>query len=150
MKHLHEIRTINHNIKHLFDIVLDIESYPEFLPWVTSAVIVSRETQSITADLTASFAGVVKSYRSNVDFEYLGENAWITAESHNGLFRSLMTKWSFRSINGQSTEVDFTIEFELFSKIMTNLVGPVILDAQKKIIAAFELEAKKRNNNANK
>ena len=140
MKHLHEKRTLPHPMRDIFNIVLDITSYPKFLPWVTDATIISSSHGQITADLTVSFASVTQCYRSNVTYEIANDKAYIQAESHTGPFKHLLSRWDLAQ-DGENTIVEFGLEFELKSKIMTNLVGPVIIEAQKKMISAFEKRA---------
>ena len=140
MKHLHENHTIPYKLHTIFNLVLDISSYPQFLPWVTDATIISSGPNQIIADLTVSFASVKQCYRSNVTYELGPNKAHIQAESHTGPFKHLLTRWNLTQ-EGENTLVEFTLEFELKSKIMTNLVGPVIIEAQKKMINAFEKRA---------
>ena len=141
MKNLDEKRILDYKIQDLFDLVMDIESYPQFLPWVSDAVIISSGKNHIIADLTASFASVKQCYRSNVTYELYDNKAYIQAESHTGPFEHLLSRWDLTS-QREKTLVEFTLEFELKSKIMTNLVGPVIIQAQKKMISAFEERAR--------
>ncbi len=140
MKHLNEKRTLPHPMRDIFNIVLDITSYPEFLPWVTDATIISSSHDQITADLTVSFASVKQCYRSNVTYECNDDKAYIQAESHTGPFKHLLSRWDLVQ-DGENTIVEFGLEFELKSKIMTNLVGHVIIETQKKMISAFEKRA---------
>ena len=137
MKHLHEKRTLSHPMRKIFDLVLDIASYPEFLPWITDSTIITTKSQHILADLTVSFASIKQCYRSNVTYEITDHKAYIESQSHTGPFSHLLSRWDFTK-DGNNTIVEFTLEFELKSKIMTSLVGPVILETQKKIITAFE------------
>jgi len=140
MKHLHEKRILDHTIQDLFNLILDIESYPQFLPWVSDATVISSHDNYIMADLTVSFASVKQCYRSNVTYALENDKAYIQAESHTGPFKHLLSRWDLKS-EDDKTFVEFTLEFELKSKIMTNLVGPVIIQAQKKMISAFEERA---------
>ena len=146
MKHLHEKRILKYSIQELFDLVIDIESYPKFLPWVGDAVIISHEPGKIIADLSVHFGGFKQTYRSNVTYENDGEKAFVEAESHTGPFKHLKTRWEFQKITN-ATHVDFTLEFELKSKLMTNLVGPVIIEAQRQMIEAFEKRLKEKYGN---
>jgi coenzyme Q-binding protein COQ10 len=141
MKQLYEKRHLHHHsMQHLFKLVLDISSYPSFLPWVTNATIIASTPGQMTADLTVRFASLTQSYRSNVTYEYTNDKAYIEAESHTGPFKHLFSRWDITQ-DGTDTIIEFLLEFELKSKLMTNLVGPVIMEAQKKMIAAFEKRA---------
>jgi len=141
MQHLNEKRILNYKMQDIFDLVMDIESYQQFLPWISDATIISRADDNIIADLTANFASVKQSYRSNVTYNLSEHRAYIEAESHTGPFKHLLSRWDLTS-NEDKTLVEFTLEFELKSKLMTNLVSPVIMQAQRKIISAFEERAR--------
>jgi len=140
IKHLNETRILDYSIEDLFDLIINIESYPEFLPWVSDATIISSNDNHIEADLTISFSSLKQCYRSNVTYEISDDRAYIQAESNTGPFQHLLTRWNLVS-EGEKTIVEFTLEFELKSKIMTNLIGPVIIKAQKRMIKAFEERA---------
>lgn len=140
MQHLNEQRILNYKMQDLFDLVMDIESYPQFLPWISDATIISSKDNNIIADLTANFASVKQSYRSNVTYKLSTDSAYVEAQSHTGPFKHLLSRWDLTA-NEDKTLVEFTLEFELKSKLMTNLVSPVIMQAQRKIISAFEERA---------
>lgn len=167
MKYLHEKSILPYNIRDLFDLVIDIESYPEFLPWVSGATIITQEIDKITADLTVNFGGFKQSYRSNIICEMATYEAYIEAESHTGPFKHLRSRWDFQQSkeasnnsqqsnsimlsggssgdkSGYSTLINFTLEFELKSKLMTNLVSSVIIKTQKQMIDAFANRAKEK------
>jgi coenzyme Q-binding protein COQ10 len=127
--------------KELYDLVADIESYPSFLPWCSSARILERENNVVLADLMIDFKGVHGKYTSRVILdEEAGE---ISVELAQGPFKHLYQGWKFIPCH-QSTLVEFDIDFSMRSKIMEKIVDMVFESMCAKMMNAFEQQAHKR------
>lgn len=132
-----------HTTKQLFDVVSDIESYPEFLPWCTAARIIKKERDALTAELVIEFSPMHYTYVSEVNMDSpLGENSEcvIDVKLIRGPFTALNNKWSF-SPSGDGCQVDFSIEFEFSSPMLQKMIGLVFEKAVKKMTAAFQNRA---------
>lgn len=125
--------------KQLFDLVLDIESYPEFLPLCTKAQIISRDQTGIIASLTIAAAGMEKTYQSFVTFT---ENT-ISAKAIDGPFKYLYNHWQFSPRDG-GTMVEFTVDFELESFLLSKLMDVLLSKVYQEILAAFEQRARQQ------
>ena len=62
-------KIINYNANDLFNIVLDIESYPEFIPWCSNAEIISKKKNNLVADLIIRYKYFNETFRSYVYFQ---------------------------------------------------------------------------------
>lgn len=141
MHSFRESRVIPYDVEFIYKIIMDIESYPEFLPWCSSATIVSQQGNSICADLTVNFKGISDSYRSQVSSQKIESGYEIKATSNTGPFQRLENVWRIKSLNN-GTKVEFSIDFEFKSRILNMVIGMFFSAAVEKMIAAFETRAK--------
>ena len=129
--------------KNLIEMVLDIEKYPEFVPWCLSGKIHTKidkgNTLEITADLTIGKSFFNETYKSFVIYDKSAESIHVT--NIGGPLRHLENKWNFRQ-TGDSSEVDFHVDFELKNKILNILMIKAFDLGLKKIADAFEKRAK--------
>ncbi len=137
-----ETRLMKHDADLISTIVMDIEKYSDFLPWCTSAIILSKSENIITAKLEVSFKGVSESYVSRVEKIQNLDHCLITTEAISGPFRYLKNSWHIKQLENAS-EVNFSIDFEFKSTILDMVIGLIFSAATKKMIAAFEDRANK-------
>ncbi len=126
----------------MFDLVIGVEHYPEFLPWCVATRINSKNINNssgeMSADMAIGFKSFRESYTSKVTFEKPSvENpGHIHVVDSNGPFKRLETDWIFSQADVGS-EVEFNIDFEFRSKMMETLIGKVFNDATKRMVDAF-------------
>ena len=128
--------------KNLIDMVLDIEKYPEFVPWCLGGKIHTNidkgNTVEITADLTIGKSFFKETYKSFVIYDKSNDSINVT--NIEGPLKHLENKWNFRQ-TGDSSEVDFHVDFELKNKILNILMIKTFDLGLKKIANAFEKRA---------
>ena len=117
------IKKIPCSKKNLIDMILDIEKYPEFVPWCLKGKINTKidkgNTIEITADLTIGKSFFSETYKSFVIYDKSNDSINVT--NIEGPLKHLENKWIFRQI-GDSSEVDFHVNFELKNKILNVLM----------------------------
>ena len=122
--------------------VLDIEKYPEFVPWCLDGKIHTNvdkgQTIEITADLTIGKNFFKETYKSFVIFDKSSDSILVT--NIEGPLKHLENKWFFKQ-NGENSEVDFHVDFELKNKILNMLMIKTFNIGLKKIAEAFERRA---------
>ena len=122
--------------------VLDIEKYPEFVPWCLNSKIHSKEKKDnfikIIADLTIGKSFFRETYKSLVVYDKSIETIHVT--NIEGPLKHLENKWSFKDL-GDSSEVEFHVDFELKNKILNLLMIKSFDIGLKKIADAFEKRA---------
>ena len=123
------------------EIILDVENYPQFLPWVGSGKILTKNNDNFVAELDISFKGFSESYESLVKHHKSGGVYYVDVEAISGPFRNLTNKWQVKAVK-DGCIVDFFIDFEFKSKILDMVVGMVFTIATEKMIHAFEERAK--------
>ncbi len=126
----------------LIEMVLDIEKYPEFVPWCLGGKIHTNvdkgKTVEITADLTIGKSFFNETYKSFVIYDKSSDSIHVT--NVDGPLKHLENKWFFKQ-NKENSEVDFHIDFELKNKILNMLMIKTFDIGLKKIADAFEKRA---------
>jgi len=126
----------------LINMILDIERYPEFVPWCLNGKIHKKDDKidmiEIEADLTVGKKFLNQTYKSHVT--YYKEKGKIIVNNIGGPLKYLKNEWEIREINNQ-TEVNFKIDFEI-KNIVYNMIMTKSFDQGLKNIAdAFEKRA---------
>ena len=128
--------------KNLIEMVLDIEKYPEFVPWCLEGKIHSKidkgNTIEITADLTIGKSFFKDTYKSFVVYNQSEDSIHVT--NMDGPLKHLENDWFFMQ-DGASSEVKFQVDFELKNKILNVLMIKFFDSGLKKIADAFEKRA---------
>lgn len=140
-----EVGEFNCSPDQAFHIVIDVEKYPDFVPWCKAVYIKEKADNKMIVDLMASFYGVKGSYTSEVTsllYDEMNEG-WIKAVSSNGIFKHLYNEWRFISLSENITMVRFYIEFEFKYESFSTLLSSVYKHTQSKIISAFKERAER-------
>ena len=128
--------------KNLIEMVLDIEKYPEFVPWCLDGKIHDKiykgDTIEIKADLTIGKSFFKDTYKSFVIYNKSEDSIHVT--NIDGPLKHLENEWFFRQ-DGDSSEVEFHVDFELKNKILNVLMIKSFNLGLKKIADAFEKRA---------
>ena len=137
-----ETRRLPYTARQMYDLVADVERYPEFLPWTTGARIRSVEDkggyQEMLADLVVSFKLFRETFVSRVRlFEAEGriETAYI-----EGPFKRMNSVWGFRDVPG-GVEVSFSTDFEFRNRLLQGAAGMFFQQAMQQVVRAFERRA---------
>lgn len=133
MPQLEEHQILPYSPEQLFALVLDVEKYPEFLPWCRAARVIERSENEMLAELVISFAHVTESYVSRVRWQ---EPETIDVELVKGPFHHLTNRWRFKATS-EGTAIDFFVDFAFKSKILHKLIGSYFAKASQKMVGAF-------------
>ena len=122
--------------------VLDIEKYPEFVPWCLDSKIYEKkdkgDTVEIIADLTIGKSFFKETYKSFVTYNKSTDTIYVT--NIEGPLKHLENKWFFKDL-GDSSEVEFQVDFELKNKILNLLMNKSFDLGLIKIADAFQKRA---------
>jgi coenzyme Q-binding protein COQ10 len=141
-----EQRVLPYTPEQMFDLVADIERYPEFLPWCLAARVRERKGDEITADLVIGFKMVRERFTSRVTLDRPGRR--IDVAYSEGPFRHLNNHWIFEPCDGNRCRIDFFVDFEFRSAMLQRLIGALFNEAVRRLVAAFESRAKQLYGNA--
>jgi coenzyme Q-binding protein COQ10 len=132
-----EKRVLPYTPTQLFDLVADIERYPEFLPWCKAARIRRREGNFLVGDLVIGFRMVKERFTSQVT---LDRPRCIDVSYTHGPLRYLNNHWIFQP-HPDGCLIDFYIDFEFRSKTLQKLIGVLFNEAVQRMVKAFEARA---------
>jgi len=135
-------KIISCNKKNLIDMILDIEKYPQFVPWCLSGKIheknVSEDFIEIKADLKVGKKFINETYSSLV--LYSKKKDLITVTNIKGPLKYLKNEWKLKEINNK-TQLDFSIDFELKNNFLNMIMKNYFNIGLNKITEAFEQRA---------
>jgi coenzyme Q-binding protein COQ10 len=128
----------------MFDLVADVERYPEFVPLCSSLKVRQRMsrpdgTEVLVADMTVSFKLIKESFTSRVTLDRAGQR--ILVEYLQGPFSNLENRWSFEPKGEDACDVSFFLSYEFKSRMLAMLMGSMFDAAFARFAAAFEKRA---------
>jgi coenzyme Q-binding protein COQ10 len=137
-------RTVGHSAAEMFDLVADVEHYPEFVPLCRSLKVRKRTPQSdgteiLVADMTVAYRFVREAFTSRVTLDR--PKRQILVEYLEGPFSKLENRWTFRPAGEQACEVEFFIAYEFRSRALGLLMGSMFDVAFRRFASAFERRA---------
>ena len=125
--------------KELYDIIIKVDLYPEFLPWCKDSEIVNRiDKDNFDANLSIGYKALDENYTSRVKGIYLKQ---ITSNAISGPFKYLDSSWTFKK-SGNSCQVTFKLNYEFKSFLLGKVMGTIFNKASEKMFEAFESRAK--------
>ncbi len=143
-------RLIQCQKKDLIDLVLDIEKYPQFVPFCYDAKIYEikndGDLQKIIADLTIGKGPFKDTYKSDVAFDK--KNNSIYVKNIEGPLNHLSNNWTFTDKKSGFTEVTFDIDFEIKNKFLNSLMIVSFQFGLEKIADAFQSRAEELFSNS--
>ena len=141
-----EHKILPYTSKQMLDLVLDIENYPQFLPWCLAGRITKLiDDNHFIADLVISFKAFTQKYTSDVKTAKISENEYkVEVVAIDGPFQNLVNHWRFQDLPNYPkphSKIEFFIDFDFKSKIFGKMIGLVFEKATNKMINAFEKRA---------
>ena len=135
-------RLIDNKKDKLIEFVLDIEKYPEFVPFCQGSKIYEKKQEGdltlIVADLTIGKGPFVDTYKSDVKFNKKDDTIFVT--NIDGPLNYLENNWKFQE-QGDLTEVTFDVDFEIKNKFLNILMTKSFQFGLEKIADAFQKRA---------
>ena len=142
-----EKRVLPYAPEELYNLVRDVDKYPEFLPWCQALRIRKREAaeegEVVLADMVIGFKVFRERFTSQVVAKPGGggKPARIDITYTDGPFKFLNNHWIFNAVGG-GTEIDFFVDFEFRAKILEKAIGVIFNEAVQKMVNAFETRAR--------
>lgn len=142
-KHTTE-RRVNHPARDMFDLVADVERYPEFVPLCQRLVVRGRSQDDagrevLIADMTIAYKLVKETFTTRVTLDRA--DGTIRSEYLDGPFHHLDSRWRFTPEDEQSCLVGFTIDYEFKSRVLGAIMGSVFDGVFRRFAEAFEARA---------
>jgi coenzyme Q-binding protein COQ10 len=137
-------RRVQHSPREMFDLVADVERYPEFVPLCRALKVKSRNAagegvEILIADMTVAYKLIQETFTSRVTLDK--PKLRILVEYLDGPFSKLQNRWSFRPVGEAACEVEFFIAYEFRSRLLAALMGAMFDAAFRRFAVAFEKRA---------
>ena len=133
-----ETRHFPYTPEQLFDLVADVGSYDEFLPWVSAVRIRSDNEREMVADLIVGFNAFKERFTSRVTKD---RPTNLCVDYIEGPLKYLKNEWRFAPAPGGGTTVYFSVDFAFKSRIFESLAGSMFDRALRRMFGAFEQRA---------
>ena len=137
--HTHTVeRDLDYSPEALFDIVADVERYPEFVPWWVAAKVRRQDSSSYTTEQVIRVSALRQRFTSTTT---LDRPRAITVQSHEKPFKQMEIRWTFDPLGPQSCRVRLSTLFLIRSSVVSKMLGLVSGEAVHMLIEAFEQRA---------
>lgn len=123
----------------MFDLVVDVERYRDFLPWVAGAEVHEKTGQDLLASLTMERAGIRQTFSTR---NVLRRPESMSLQLVSGPFRQLDGLWTFTPIGTAGTRVDLVMKFEFANPLASMLFGRAFEQSIGELIDAFVARAR--------
>lgn len=118
----------------MFDLVEDVEHYPQFLPWCSGTVVSRRDLQITHATININYRGIKQSFSTE---NHKSPPQLMTLRLVEGPFRALDGEWRFTPLGDAACRIDFRLSYEFSSPLLEKLVGPVFGHIAGTMVDAF-------------
>ncbi|CAN5648382.1 type II toxin-antitoxin system RatA family toxin [soil metagenome] len=137
-------RTLPYSPSQLFALVGDVDAYPQFVPWIVGMRTWNSRTDNqgmswTDAEAQVGFSFLKERFSTRVRRDPVGRQ--IDVGLISGPFKSLRNQWRFEP-EGEGTRVEFDIDFEFKSRMLSALLTSNFSSAVDKLMACFEARAK--------
>ncbi len=137
---------MRHSAENMFDLVADVERYPEFVPLCRDLKVRSRTAKGegvevVVADMTVAYKLVREAFRSRVTLDR--PKLQILVEYLEGPFSHLENRWTLKPTGERTCEIEFFIDYEFRSRTLGLLMGAMFDAAFRRFAVAFEQRADK-------
>ena len=134
-----EKRVLPYTPDQLFDLVADIERYPEFLPWCVATRITERSGDRLVSEMVIGFKMFRERFVSRVKLDREGHR--IDVAYAEGPFKYLTNHWVFDE-HPRGCMIDFYVEFEFRSRLLQMVIEVLFHEAVRRMVGAFESRAR--------
>lgn len=130
---------VPYSCQQMFDLVNDVNAYPEFVPGCVGARIIEANEHSMVAELAISKAGIRHAFTTRNTLE---SEQFIRMELVQGPFRNLHGGWSFKPLASDACKVTLQLEFEFSSKLLHFAFAKVFNEVTARMVDAFAQRAR--------
>ncbi len=137
MKSVHKSVLIWYSAQEMYDLVVDVERYPEFLPWCNGAKVLERHDGGMTAEVGIGFKSVTQTFTTRNEHVPGRE---VRLHLVNGPFSDLEGRWTFTPVGGEgerACRVELGMDYGFSNAVLASLVGPVFDKIASTMVDAF-------------
>jgi coenzyme Q-binding protein COQ10 len=131
---------LNYTAAQLFDLVADVERYPEFIPWMIATYVHRRTDRAIWTDLTVGMGPFRKRFST---IAILDRPDQIAINSRDPMFERFEQRWTFKPLADGGTHVEYFVDFKFRSFLLQALIDASFADRASAIISAYTRRARR-------
>ncbi|MDN5865616.1 MAG: type II toxin-antitoxin system RatA family toxin [Gammaproteobacteria bacterium] len=139
MREIHRSALVSYTAEDMFELVNDVDSYPDFLPWCKDSSVKDLNAHEREASLEFSRAGLHRRFTTHNRLE---PGHGIEMDLVNGPFRVLEGRWSFRPLGETGSKVILDLRFEFASRLLEAVFAPVFAEVMNSLVDAFVARAR--------
>lgn len=136
-------RRVRHAATDMFDLVAEVEKYPQFVPLCSALTVKTRAEKDgrtvLVADMTVAYKVIRETFTSRVTLDR--QSLTILVEYLDGPFKRMQNRWTFYSVETKVCDVEFFIDYEFRSRTLAMLMGAMFDAAFRRFAVAFEQRA---------
>jgi|TARA_B110000503_G_scaffold131419_2_gene206021 ribosome-associated toxin RatA of RatAB toxin-antitoxin module len=129
---------VPYSANQMFDLVADVEKYPEFMPWCGGSTVSHSDEHGMQASITIALAGVRQTFTTRNRHDYPNS---IELSLIDGPFSDLVGHWSFVPITDEACRVVFNLKYSFSSRALQMVVGPIFNRIATSFIDSFTQRA---------
>ena len=129
-----------HTPEQLFDLVADVEQYPEFLPWVIAARVTRCTGNTMWTDLTMGTGFIQKTFTT---VAALDKPRRMEINSYDPMFERFEQIWTFDTAADGGTDVEYRVDLKVRSQVLRVLVGAYFTEGTKTMVSAYMRRAQR-------
>nr|CRH07178.1 Conserved protein of unknown function. putative cyclase/dehydrase [Candidatus Magnetococcus massalia] len=132
--------TVPFTAQQMYDLVVDVDRYPEFLKWCVATRKLSESENAFEAEMTVMFKGVREKFRTR---DELVPGRQVDIKLLSGPFHHLDSQWIFTPVGtgGERTRIDFMIDFKFRNPVLNMTLGPVFTVISKQMVGEYRKRA---------
>ncbi|OYV38240.1 MAG: ubiquinone-binding protein [Thiomonas sp. 20-64-5] len=140
MPQVHKSVLIWYSPQEMYDLVTDVPSYPQFLPWCGGATMQTLEGDTVRASVTIDFKGIRQSFTTQ-NINVPGQE--VRMRLVDGPFSALHGRWVFNPLaDGKACKVEFLLDYKFSNFLVEKVIGPVFNHIASSFVDAFVQRAK--------
>ncbi len=129
---------VPYSAREMYELVADVESYPQFLPWCCGARIVARDETSTVASLDMAYSALRKSFTT---CNRLHPVQAIEMQLVEGPFKQLHGRWRFDALAQQASRISLDLQFAFANRLTAATLGPVFAQIADTLVDSFKHRA---------
>ncbi|TQK04239.1 MULTISPECIES: type II toxin-antitoxin system RatA family toxin [unclassified Herbaspirillum] len=131
---VHKTVLINYSAEQMFNLVDQVEDYPQFLPWCGGVEVAERGEHSLTAKLKINYHGLKQSFSTqNTNVRPTS----MTMRLVEGPFKHFEGRWHFKPLREDACKIEFDMEYEFSSRLLEGVIGPVFSMIANSFVDSF-------------
>ena len=134
MTTIHKSAIVPYSQERMYHLVMDVDSYHEFLPWCSKSRLLSRTDEFIEGEICVSHTGFNQAFSTR---NYLEPNNRMTIKLLDGPFKSLQGQWDFIELDKSNSKISLKLDFEFKNKLVSMALTPVFSQMANSMVDSF-------------